>query len=500
MLFNSLEFIIFFPIVVGLYFVIPKKYRWLFLLGSSYYFYMSWNPKYILLILLSTVVDYFAANKMSQQATKRGKKQYLFLSLIVNLGLLIGFKYLNFVDENIRALFSLLHVTYPIPPPWFDNILLPVGISFYTFQTLSYTIDVYKGVTKPEKHFGVFALYVAFWPQLVAGPIERSNQLLPQLRKSFDFDYVRVRSGLFRILFGLFKKVVIADRMALFVSDIYGNYDQASGWTIWLGAYMFVFQVYCDFSGYSDIAIGSARVLGFNLMENFRRPFFAKNLADFWTRWHISLSTWLTDYVFFYLGAYKASGLKVVFNVIFVLTLCGLWHGANWPMVISFFIIGIFMAVRYLWQFNVIRAIKPSNIYKKMQSIPDWVHIIITFNMLVFGFMIFRIDGAEKQLLAQGVDTNWWIITKSMYTSMWQVGEAGYMTTLIQNQGVITFILAIFFWIFLIAVEAIVGDRLIEDVVLKKDKISRWTIYTFLLVCILWFGVFNQSEFFYFQF
>jgi len=305
---------------------------------------MAWNPKYIILILLSTVVDYFAANQMGRQKEKSSKKKYLYLSLIINLGLLVGFKYLGFIDENIRALFEVLGMAYHDPPPFIEKIILPVGISFYTFQTLSYTLDVYKGVTKPEKHFGVFALYVAFWPQLVAGPIERSNQLLPQLRKSWDFDYDRVRSGMFRILVGFFKKVVIADRLAYYADFMYDNYDMASGWTIAIGAACFAVQVYCDFSGYSDIAIGSARVLGINLMENFRRPFFAKNLADFWTRWHISLSTWLTDYIFFYLGAYKAQGVKVIFNVMLVLSVCGLWHGANWPMILSFSLIGV------LWQ------------------------------------------------------------------------------------------------------------------------------------------------------
>ncbi len=406
MLFNSLEFIIFFPIVVILYFYIPKRYRWLFLLGSSYYFYMAWNPKYIILILLSTVVDYFAAQFMAKEEANRKKQKYLWLSLTINIGLLIGFKYIPFIDENIRALVELFGVNYPDAPAWFDRIVLPVGISFYTFQTLSYTIDVYKGVTKPEKHFGVFALYVAFWPQLVAGPIERSNQLLPQLRKSYNFDYERVRSGMFRILYGMFKKVVIADRLAVYANEVYNHYYEAGGITIYLGAVFFVIQVYCDFSAYSDIAIGSARVLGINLMENFRRPFFAKNLPDFWTRWHISLSTWLTDYVFFFLGAYKASGARVVFNVIFVLSVCGLWHGANWPMVLSFTIIGIMMAIRYLWQANVVRNIRPSNTFKLMNKVPDWIHIFITFNMIVLGFMLFRVDGVVRFYEANGIDVH----------------------------------------------------------------------------------------------
>lgn len=500
MLFNSLEFIIFFPIVVLFYFAIPKRYRWLFLLGSSYYFYMAWNPKYILLILLSTFVDYYASIMMGKQPDKAGKKKFLWLSLAVNLGLLFSFKYLNFLDDNIRYIYEWIGLAYPVPPDWFNDILLPVGISFYTFQTLSYTIDVYKGVTKPEKHFGIFALYVAFWPQLVAGPIERSNQLLPQLRKYFDFDYERIRSGLFRMLFGFFKKVVIADRIAYYTDFVYSNYNEASGWTVLLGAYCFAIQVYCDFSAYSDIAIGAARVLGINLMENFRRPYFSKNLAEFWTRWHISLSTWLTDYIFFYLGAYKAKGLQVIFNVILVLTICGLWHGANWPMVLAFFIIGVFMSVRYVWQNNIVRAIRPSNTYKLIQKIPDAVHVFITFNLMVVAFLLFRVDGTVRELANQGVMVPWHEIAGELYRKVILLGEAGFMMQTIQHNGIVNFALAVAFVIALFLVEGIVKDEPVENVVLAKSKAFRWSVYTVLLLSIFWFGEFGNRVFWYFQF
>ena len=501
MLFNSLEFILFFPIVVLLYFNIPKRYRWLFLLTSSYYFYMAWNPKYIVLILISTFVDYFAAHGMAKSLTKEGKKKFLFISLAINLGLLISFKYIPFIDENIRAIFEFIGIAYPNAPAWFDNIILPVGISFYTFQTLSYSIDVYKGVTKPEKHFGIFALYVSFWPQLVAGPIERSNQLLPQLRKAYDFNFERVRSGLLRVLIGLFKKVVIADRLALYANEVYNNYDQAEGITIMLGAYFFALQVYCDFSAYSDIAIGSARVLGINLMENFRRPFFAKNLPDFWTRWHISLSTWLTDYVFFYLGAYKATAAKVIFNLVLVLSVCGLWHGANWPMVLSFTFIGIMMSIRYLWQDKVVKSIRPSNTYKLFNKIPDWIHVFITFNMIVLCFMLFRVDGTVRYFEANGHAIHWWDVTKTLYGNLLKVTDIGYLIPLMKsNGGVLNFTLSLGLILFLFMVEALVKDRLIEDVVLKQKQIVRWIVYVSLTTFLLWFGVFNNTEFFYFQF
>jgi alginate O-acetyltransferase complex protein AlgI len=486
MLFNSLEFLIFFAVVFVLFFRIPYNKRWLFMLAASYIFYMSWSPKFIILIILSTVVDYYAAIKMGQQDTQQAKKKFLWLSLIVNLGMLASFKYLGFLDETLQTIFAWVSLPYPVPEPWFNNIVLPVGISFYTFQTLSYSIDVYKGVTKPEKHFGIFALYVSFWPQLVAGPIERSNNLLPQLRKNIDFNYDNIRSGLFRMLFGFFKKVVVADRLAIYVTEIYGNYDQTSGFTVLVGAYFFAFQVYCDFSAYSDIAIGAARIFGIELMENFKRPFFSKNLAEFWTRWHISLTTWLTDYVFFFMGAYKASTAKVAFNVLFVLGLTGLWHGPKWPMILSYLTIGVFMTIRFIWQSVVVRQIRPSNSYKLLQKVPNWIHVLITFHLLIAAFMMFRC-----QTMAEAV---------MMYKNIFKFPEAGYWSSVVALKGPVQLALAFIFLGILVCIEFIVKDRRIEDLVLNQSKINRWVIYLAFALITLWFGVFTQNEFVYFQF
>ncbi|MFC1785350.1 MBOAT family O-acyltransferase, partial [Candidatus Neomarinimicrobiota bacterium] len=289
MLFNSTQFIIFFPVVVFFYFLLPHRFRWMLLLVASYYFYMCWKAEYLLLILGSTIVDYIVAIQMSRQSTKAKKKLYLILSLAVNLGLLFGFKYFNFFSDSFRTIFDQFNVLYNVPT---FKVLLPVGISFYTFQTLSYTIDVYRGKREPEKHLGIFALYVAFFPQLVAGPIERSTRLLPQLVKKYNFDYNRVTDGLKLMLWGFFKKVVIADRVAVIVNQVYNNPNDAAGLPLLIGTYLFAFQIYCDFSGYSDIAIGAAKVFGIDLMQNFRRPYFAKSIREFWQRWHISLSTW----------------------------------------------------------------------------------------------------------------------------------------------------------------------------------------------------------------
>jgi D-alanyl-lipoteichoic acid acyltransferase DltB (MBOAT superfamily) len=501
MLFNSVEFLLFFPAFILVYFILPHRYRWFFTLLASLFFYMCYSPKYIFLLMFSTWISWHSANKIAESTTQQGRKNWLAAGIILNVLQLVVFKYLNFIDDNFRGLFELLGIGYPVPEPWFNNIILPVGISFFTFHTLAYTIDVYKGITPVERRFAFYTLFVAYWPQLLAGPIPRANQLIPELRKRVEPDYDRMRSGLIRMVIGMFKKVVIADRLSMYVKHVYDNYEDATGWTVLLGATMFVIQVYCDFSGYSDIAIGASRVMGIRLMENFKRPFFAKNLADFWTRWHISLSTWLTDYVFFYLGAYKSSGAKVVFNVIFVLTICGLWHGANWPMVLSFTIIGVMMAIRYLWQFNVIRQIKPSNLYKLSQKfLTDGVNRFITFFMLVIAFMLFRVQAVVESLSAQGIEVGWTQVAGTMYRNIIRLNEAGFLAETIHHKGEANFLLGIFFTGLLLVTEGITGDEFIEDRLVKQKRWFRWAVYLFMLVSIFWFGVFNESEFVYFQF
>lgn len=501
MLFNSFEFLIFFPVFLCIYFILPQRHRWFFTLIASLYFYMCYDPKYIFILMFSTGISWYSAKKISENKDEKIRKTWLALGIILNITQLVIFKYLNFFDENFREIFHFIGINYPVPEPWFNNIILPIGISFFTFHTLAYTLDVYKGITPVEKNFAFYTLFVSFWPQLLAGPIPRANQLIPELRKPVSIDYERMKSGMIRMAIGMFKKVVIADRLSMYVSHIFDNYEQATGWTVVLGASLFFIQVYCDFSGYSDIAIGASRIMGIKLMENFKRPFFAKNLADFWTRWHISLSTWLTDYVFFYLGAYKSTGLKVVFNVIFVLTICGLWHGANWPMVLSFTFIGGMMAVRYLWQFNIVRQIKPSNLYQWSEKLlTDNVHRLITFFSLMFGFMLFRIQSALEHTQAKGIDISWEKIAAKMYGNIFHLGEAGFFSEVVQHKGEVNFFLGIFFVFILFLTEALCGDTQIEDKIVEKKKLIRWSIYIFMLISIIWFGVFNESEFVYFQF
>jgi len=295
MLFNSLHFLVFFPVVVIIYFLLPHRFRWILLLLSSYYFYMSWEPEYVLLIMVSTLIDYFAGLKIGETDDRVKRKKFLYASLIVNLGLLFTFKYFNFFSDNLRAFFDL--ISLPVDTPTL-KLLLPVGISFYTFQTMSYSIDVYRGKIKPEKHLGIFAVYVSFFPQLVAGPIERAGNLLPQFFEKKDYNFERISGGLKLMIWGFFKKLVIADRVAVVVDQVFNNVTDYSGIPILLAVFFFSIQVYCDFSAYSDIAIGGAKIMGYDLMTNFRRPYFSRSIAEFWRRWHISLSTWFQDYVF----------------------------------------------------------------------------------------------------------------------------------------------------------------------------------------------------------
>lgn len=503
MLFNSLHFLLFFPLFCYIYFSVSKQHQWKILVAGGYYFYGNFSPFFALILFVITCNDFFAAKMMDKESEQANKKKWLLLSMAGNLGILFTFKYLDFVDTNIREFLSIFHISWFVPEPWFNGWVVPVGVSFLTFQSLSYTIDVYKGVTKAEKHFGYFASFTAFWPVMVNGPIERAKNLLPQIKTEHHFDYDRMKLGLFRMAWGFFKKCVIADRLAFFVDDLYLHYNDISGWTTVLGGFFFFMQVYCDFSGYSDIAIGAAKVLGIDVMENFKRPLFSKNLADIWTRWHISLSTWLTDYVFFYLGAYKASSSKVIFNVIFVLALCGLWHGANWPMVLSFTMVGIFMAIRYWWQTNVVRVIKPSNGYRMFDKyVPDWMHSIITIALFVFCFLLFRVHTAQLVINMHNPThpVSWTNIAKTIYVNLFKLHTAGYFYTWITHQGIVQFSIAIFFIAILILVEKLIGDAKIETIVMTKDKTQRWFIYFTLLVTIVWFGIFNNTSFVYFQY
>lgn len=330
MLFNSFAYAVFLPLAFACHWLTPQKARWAVLLAFSYYFYMSWNPELVVLILFTTFVSWLAALLVEKAPDPRGKKAVLWVGVGLCLACLFFFKYFNFAFASITALAALLGFA---PQPFTLSLVLPVGISFYTFQTLSYIVDVYRGEMPAERHFGYYALYVSFFPQLVAGPIERASRLLPQLRAPRRLSSADCSAGLRRILVGLCKKVAVADVLAPYVNAVYKDLTGKTGLTLLFGTFLFAIQIYCDFSGYSDIAVGSAKLLGVDLMENFASPYFARSIREFWRRWHISLTTWFTDYVYIPLGGSRCKKSRHLANLMITFFLSGLWHGAAWHFV-----------------------------------------------------------------------------------------------------------------------------------------------------------------------
>lgn len=331
MLFNSFSFAIFLPIVFVVYWTVPHRVRWILLLIASYYFYMSWNVKYVILILFTTVVSYTASRLIEKNYSYIWNKIFLYAAIVSCIGVLFFFKYFNFFSESINRLFAhfAIHLHLIIL-----KYLLPVGISFYTFQTLSYVIDVYKGKVKPEHNFGIYATFISFFPQLVAGPIERTENLLPQIKARHNFDSEQALFGAKLMLWGYFKKLVIADTLAQYVDLVFANLEAYHGFDLVIAIFFFTLQIYCDFSGYSDIAIGTADLFGIKLMTNFKSPYFSSSIKEFWNRWHISLSSWFKDYIYIPLGGNRCSKARCAMNVIITFLASGLWHGANWTFII----------------------------------------------------------------------------------------------------------------------------------------------------------------------
>ena len=397
MLFNSIEFLLFLPIVFVLYwFVFNKniKHQNLLILVSSYFFYGWWDYRFLSLIILSTIVDYVIGLNISNQSSKKNQKILLWCSVLFNLGVLGFFKYYNFFIESWIDLFS--SIGYEINSVWTLNIILPVGISFYTFQTMSYTIDIFKGKLNPTKDFVSFAAFVSFFPQLVAGPIERATNLLPQILNKREFKYEQGVQGLKLIFWGLFKKVVIADTLAPVVNDIFENYQDFGGVTLWLGAIYFAFQIYCDFSGYSDIAIGTSKLFGFEVMSNFKFPYFSRNIGEFWRRWHISLSTWFRDYIYIPIGGSKVSKPKAIRNIFIIFVLSGTWHGANWTFVFW----GIFHSILFIPSFILNRNRNHIGSQAEKRSVfsksKDIFMIVKTFLLVTIGWVFFRSNSLEE--------------------------------------------------------------------------------------------------------
>lgn len=390
MLFNSIEFLLFFPIVTILFFLLPHKFRWFHLLVASCVFYMYFIPIYIVILFATIIIDYFAGI-LIENAEGQRRKLWLVMSLVANIGVLAVFKYYNFFAENIIEAFHLAGSSVNIP---LLTIALPIGLSFHTFQAMSYTIEVYRGNHKAERHFGIYALYVMFYPQLVAGPIERPQNVLYQFHEKKYLSYENVSHGMRIILWGMIKKVVIADRLALYTTDIFNHPYDKSATALAIGALFFSFQIFCDFSGYSDIAIGTARVMGFKLMTNFNKPYHSRNISEFWKRWHISLSTWFRDYLYITLGGNRVALPRVYFNLFFVFLVSGFWHGANWTFIIWGALHGFYLVFALATKNLRARIVDITGI-SKLPWLNNSLDVVITFVLAVYAWIFFRANTAS---------------------------------------------------------------------------------------------------------
>lgn len=484
MLFNSFTFIIFFITVTILYFIFPHKLRWLLLLISSYIFYMAWRPELIILIVFSTFINYFISLLIYNSSNKNKRKKYLYISLIINFGLLFIFKYTNFIGGTLTEILNFAGINYKVKN--FD-IILPMGISFYTFQAASYTIDVYKKRIKPIKHYGIFSLFITFFPQLVAGPIERSENLLPQFYEKHKFNSERILQGLKLMLLGFFKKIVIADRASTAVNTIFNNPQTHSGLYFIFATLLFTFQIYCDFSGYSDIAKGSAKVLGFRLMENFNKPYLSKSIKEFWKRWHISLSSWFMDYVYIPLGGNRCGNIIKCRNVFITFLVSGLWHGANWTFVIWGGLHGIYQVIGII-TYKFRSFLKGENNF-----ILKFFSILITFILTAFAWIFFR---------ANTINDAFYIIS-NLFTDISKWTSHQYIYEVITSTGlnIMEIIVVCTAILFLMASEIISGKKSVFEYFEKKLYLIRLFYYILIAVFIISAGVYyNAGEFIYFQF
>lgn len=478
MLFNSIDFAIFFPIMYVIYWSINKtrlNIQNIFIVFSSYFFYACWDYRFLSLIIFSTIIDYISALKIASEKKQNKRKLILYVSVFSNLGILFFFKYFGFFIENFQSVFSFFGAKVNISSL---NIILPVGVSFYTFQTLSYTIDVYRKNILPTRDFISFSAFVSFFPQLVAGPIERATNLLPQFYERRKFNFDQSIDGFRQILWGLFKKVVVADQCALVVNTIFDGYTEYSGSTLIIGAIFFSFQIYGDFSGYSDIAIGVSRLLGFNLKKNFSFPYFSRDIAEFWRRWHISLTTWFRDYVYIPLGGSNGNKYFKIRNVFIIFIISGFWHGANWTFIIWGLINAVFFIPLLLLKRNRNNI---SVIDKKKLNIRDLINMLLTFSIITLGWIFFR---------SPNITIAYEYIVKIFTLSTFGTPEIFPSVTIL-------------FILFLLVTEwnSRSNNHALEKISLKLSFFQRYLIYMFLSYSILLNMKFHDStEFIYFQF
>ena len=496
MLFNSVDFLIFFPIATLIYFALPHKVRYLWLLVCSYYFYMCWNAAYALLLFGSTFITWFSglaieAYKRKDDAQSKLRCQGMVaISFTLNLALLMIFKYTGFIITNLNLLFGRISISFALPE---FSLLLPVGISFYIFQALSYTMDVYRGDVPVERNLLRYALFVSFFPQLVAGPIERSSRLLEQFYTKHRFSYEQMARGLMMMLWGYFQKMVIADRLAVLVSQVFDYYTYYSGVQILVGCVFFAVQIYCDFAGYSCIAIGAAQVMGFDLMQNFAQPYLAVSIADFWRRWHISLTSWFRDYLYIPLGGNRKGKLTKYRNIMIVFLASGLWHGANWTYVIWGGLNGLFQIVGELLRpvrERHRRLFRPNDGTASVKL----MSMLITFVLVDFTWIFFRADNLTA---AAGI-----IRQLFSHANLSVLFDGGLYSLGLSRLDFTIGLLSIFV---LLAVDVLHERRVqIRSWILSQDLWFRWTVYFLAIFAVLIFGFYgpnyDAAQFIYFQF
>ncbi|OGF82399.1 alginate O-acetyltransferase [Candidatus Giovannonibacteria bacterium RIFCSPLOWO2_01_FULL_46_13] len=486
MLFNSRTFLVFYIVVTSLYFLIPHRLRWLLLLAGSIVFYMAFVPAYILILGWTIVVDYFAG-LFIEKATGQKRKLFLIVSLVSNVGVLAFFKYFNFLNESLTALLGTIGIANSVP---FLTILLPIGLSFHTFQAMSYTIEVYRG-RNAERNFGIFALYVMFYPQLVAGPIERPQNLLHQFYEKHEFDYRRMSDGIKLMLWGLFKKAVIADRLAILVDRVYADPLSYGGAHFIVATVFFAFQIYCDFSGYTDMARGAAHTMGFRLMENFLRPYHARSVQEFWRRWHISLTTWFRDYLYIPLGGNRVPLTRWYFNIFIVFLISGLWHGASWNFIIWGALHGLFLLMSISTK-RIREAFVRAVRLDRVPVVHNLLQTLITFSLVAFAWIFFRASSLADALyivfhLPEGV------VSLFDITSLPQI-FGGF-----RLRGV-ELTLAFFGLALLGIVEYLERFGSIRERIKRYPLWVRWSMAYALLAGAYFLGVYDDIEFIYFQF
>lgn len=492
MLFNSFEFLIFFPCVTLLYFLLPQQWRVKWLLAASCVFYMAFVPYYILILGTTILVDYLAAIWIEDSSSDFYRRIYLGISIVATCLILFVFKYFNFFNESAAWLAGVCGIPYAIPAL---KLILPIGLSFHTFQSLSYVIEVARGEQRAERDFWVYSLYVMFYPQLVAGPIERPQNLLHQFHTKHDFDAGRIASGLKLMMWGLFKKVVIADRLSPLVDHVYSQPQGAEGWPTIIATVFFAFQIYCDFSGYSDMAIGSAQVMGFRLMTNFDRPYFSTSVSEFWRRWHISLSTWFKDYLYVPFGGSRHGRLRTALNLMITFVISGLWHGANWTFVIWGALNGLFLIGEM-----TSRALIPSLPSRLVSSrLLAAAGTACTFALICLSWIFFRAGSVDDALYMVRHLGDGLMSPLSSLSADW-TGQTTIASTYDFGVTLINLWLSFGLIVVLLVAESQAEPGRLRSLLVGNPWWVRWPAYYALVYGILFLGVFQKTQFIYFQF